>query len=234
MQGYNIFQIHKPFIQLTQAIHDFRNKNLNLVMILNPFVTNDKSSEIYNVGNYNRAFIYSNYTNKPLIGKVWPGNSVYIDYYTKRGRLFWFYLLKNFNKILRLNGIWLDMNEPSNFINGEQIKVLVNYKVNEVNKVIDKLCINSKLVFNDDNNKHNENNSNKNTNRLNTDHSDIKSDNFDIQDSIYNNENDNDYIYIEKDNLITQQREQLHNKYYNLTYIPGNKNIDLSAKSICN
>ena len=67
------------------------------------------------------AYIYSGYTDEYLVGEVWPGKAVYVNLYDEdTGIKFWktefqtFYYSK-----VPFGGIWLDMNEASNFCNGE-------------------------------------------------------------------------------------------------------------------
>ncbi|EAS00396.2 glycosyl hydrolase family 31 protein (macronuclear) [Tetrahymena thermophila SB210] len=67
------------------------------------------------------TFIKSGYTGQDLIGNVWPGNTYYPDFNHPNSTQFWFEGLNNITKNYGLvqEGIWIDMNEFSNFVNGE-------------------------------------------------------------------------------------------------------------------
>jgi alpha-glucosidase (family GH31 glycosyl hydrolase) len=51
-------------------------------------------------------------------GEVWPGKVYYIDYLHPNASVFWDLQMKRLNKKIDFSGIWLDMNEPTNFKGG--------------------------------------------------------------------------------------------------------------------
>lgn len=67
------------------------------------------------------VFIKSSKTNKDLVGCVWPGKTYYTDYNHPNATKFWQNGLQNLtnNYGLTPSGIWIDMNEYSNFIYSE-------------------------------------------------------------------------------------------------------------------
>ena len=57
-----------------------------------------------------------------MIGKVWPGEVNYPDFNHPNSTIFWVEGLLNISKNYNWDGpsgIWIDMNEFSNFVNGE-------------------------------------------------------------------------------------------------------------------
>jgi alpha-glucosidase (family GH31 glycosyl hydrolase) len=54
-------------------------------------------------------------------GDVWPGTVHFVDYLHPNSTLFWKSQLSRLYNSLKFSGIWLDMNEPSNFRGGELI-----------------------------------------------------------------------------------------------------------------
>ncbi|EGR31770.1 hypothetical protein IMG5_102700 [Ichthyophthirius multifiliis] len=84
------------------------------------------------------TFIQSAKTNKPLVGSVWPGDTYYPDFNHPNSTQFWFEGFQNLTQTtgLQQDGIWIDMNEFSNFVNGEIIKKHQNVKLNQQNNDI--------------------------------------------------------------------------------------------------
>ena len=47
---------------------------------------------------------------KEFVGNVWPGDTVFVDYFHPYGMQVWGKLLYQLNEKLNFSGIWLDMN----------------------------------------------------------------------------------------------------------------------------
>ena len=66
------------------------------------------------------AYFTSGYNNKLFIGDVWPGNATFVNFLPETGGdKFWRNNVKKFHSLVPFSGLWLDMNEASNFCNGE-------------------------------------------------------------------------------------------------------------------
>lgn len=64
-------------------------------------------------------WIVSPHTGGPFVGKVWPGPACWVDYFHPNAESYWVTQFENFYEEIPIDGVWLDMNEPSNFCNGE-------------------------------------------------------------------------------------------------------------------
>ena len=53
------------------------------------------------------------------MGSVWPGKVNFPDFFNPNTSKWWGDQLDSLQKKLNFSGIWLDMNEPSNFIHGQ-------------------------------------------------------------------------------------------------------------------
>ncbi|XP_030635382.1 lysosomal alpha-glucosidase [Chanos chanos] len=53
-----------------------------------------------------------------LIGKVWPGLTAYPDFSNPATHDWWYESLQKFHHRVPFDGLWIDMNEPSNFFDG--------------------------------------------------------------------------------------------------------------------
>jgi alpha-glucosidase len=54
-------------------------------------------------------------TDKPFIGRVWPGYVVFPDWLNPNSYTWWIQQLKEFKEKINFDGLWTDMNEASNF-----------------------------------------------------------------------------------------------------------------------
>lgn len=64
------------------------------------------------------AFI-KNPDDTEYVGQVWPGYTVFPDWFSENTQEYWTEALKNWSSLgIEFSGIWLDMNEASSFCNG--------------------------------------------------------------------------------------------------------------------
>lgn len=53
------------------------------------------------------------------IGQVWPGYTVFPDFFADNIHVYWTEVLKNWSELgIEYSGIWLDMNEAASFCEG--------------------------------------------------------------------------------------------------------------------
>ncbi|XP_012590021.1 PREDICTED: lysosomal alpha-glucosidase [Condylura cristata] len=65
-----------------------------------------------------RGVFITNATGQPLIGKVWPGPCAFPDFTNPEARDWWQDMVAEFHAQVPFDGMWIDMNEPSNFVKG--------------------------------------------------------------------------------------------------------------------
>jgi alpha-glucosidase (family GH31 glycosyl hydrolase) len=65
------------------------------------------------------AFLRSPVTGKRFVAKVWPGNSVFLDWFHPNSTEYWSLKFNDLSKPVPFDGLWVDMNEPSSFCQGE-------------------------------------------------------------------------------------------------------------------
>ena len=47
---------------------------------------------------------------KPYVGKVWPGDTTFVDFFHPNATKYWSDMLETLYKTINFDGIWLDMN----------------------------------------------------------------------------------------------------------------------------
>lgn len=55
---------------------------------------------------------------KPYVGKVWPGDTTFVDFFHPNATQYWIDMLNVLYKKIPFDGLWIDMNEIDNFCNG--------------------------------------------------------------------------------------------------------------------
>lgn len=67
------------------------------------------------------VFCYSPDTGYRFKGRLWPGPSYYPDFFHPNASEYWGHMIEVLHKKTNFTGLWLDVNEPANFISGEGI-----------------------------------------------------------------------------------------------------------------
>lgn len=55
----------------------------------------------------------------PYVGKVWPGDTNFVDFFHPNATKYWHQQLNKLHSKLNFSGIWLDMNEIANLCDGD-------------------------------------------------------------------------------------------------------------------
>ena len=143
LDNFQMFTLNSKFTNIANYItNNIHADGGKFVPIVDIGFSDDKSNQYIKLGNKLDIFIKSNYTKKNLIGKVWPGKTVFPDFFHPDIESFWNQGLNDYYKILPYDGIWLDMNEPTNLLeNGGKC-------IGEI--VPDKQCTEDKNIYNED------------------------------------------------------------------------------------
>ncbi|XP_074057924.1 lysosomal alpha-glucosidase-like isoform X2 [Macrotis lagotis] len=121
MEGSRIFTIEpKNFDTLPQLVMDLHNHGQYYVLIMDPAISSTQATGTY--APYEEGLkkgIFINNTNgQPLIGEVWPGLTAFPDFSNPETHQWWLENLNVFHARVPFDGLWIDMNEPSNFKDG--------------------------------------------------------------------------------------------------------------------
>ncbi|KAL7979401.1 hypothetical protein Chor_015425 [Crotalus horridus] len=121
MNGSRDFTVDsEKFASLPQMVEDLHKHGQSYVLIVDPGISSTQppgSYWPYDEG-LKRAVFINNTEGKPLIGMVWPGFSAYPDFTNPTTHQWWLENLKHLHTHIPFDGVWIDMNEPSNFIDG--------------------------------------------------------------------------------------------------------------------
>ncbi|KAJ7394088.1 hypothetical protein OS493_003764 [Desmophyllum pertusum] len=101
-----------------KKLHD--NYHQYYIPIVDPGISSEQpqgSYPAYDVGLEMGVFINAS-TGGPIIGQVWPGKTVFPDFTYSETQVYWEQMLSQFRKLVEFDGLWIDMNEPSNMLDG--------------------------------------------------------------------------------------------------------------------
>ncbi|CAN0283402.1 unnamed protein product [Lampetra planeri] len=111
----------KAFASLPAMVQDLHAHGQKYVVILDPGVSSSQPRGTYpafDVALARGLFINNTDGTAPLIGKVWPGETAFPDFTNRATRQWWSENLKSLHDLVPFDGLWIDMNEPSNFVDG--------------------------------------------------------------------------------------------------------------------
>ncbi len=117
MDGFRNLTIDKNnYPEFAKMAQDIKNKGIDLVVIYDAGDKVDTNYEIYNYLSKNK--LVATKDKKEYQNTVWPGASVFPNYFNSKTRAYKNKMIKKFIEKYNISGIWCDMNEPASF-NGE-------------------------------------------------------------------------------------------------------------------
>jgi alpha-glucosidase (family GH31 glycosyl hydrolase) len=121
LDNYSDFTVDQSrYSGLGAYVKTLHTKGMHYIPIIDAGITSkpDGDYEMYNTGVKDGVFIMD-YTNKtPFVGQVWPGDAVFVDWTHDKAAAYWQGGIDMLSKEVDFDGLWLDMNEASNFCNG--------------------------------------------------------------------------------------------------------------------
>ena len=113
MEQKRNFILSHSFNDVPDFIKYLHNNGQHFIPLVDYGIPKKYSDPYYKMGLNLDAFLYSNFTKKFLISDVWPGESVFPDFFINEGIKLWKSGLDDYDKRLNFDGMWIDMNEPA-------------------------------------------------------------------------------------------------------------------------
>ncbi|KAB0356151.1 hypothetical protein FD754_000307 [Muntiacus muntjak] len=105
------------FPAMVQELHQIGRR---YIMIVDPAISSSGPAGTYRPYDegLRRGVFITNETGQPLIGQVWPGLTAFPDFTNPEALDWWQDMVTEFHAQVPFDGMWIDMNEPSNFVRG--------------------------------------------------------------------------------------------------------------------
>ncbi|POM69554.1 Alpha-glucosidase [Phytophthora palmivora] len=135
MKSYHDFTLDPTnFPQAKMAIFmdEIHASGQKFVPIIDPGIPDDNNDYAYTKGLSMDIFIKDT-SGKPYLGQVWPGPTVFPDFFHPNAKTYWAEQIQLMYKNYSFDGLWIDMNELANFCPGTTCYDNPPFAINNVN-----------------------------------------------------------------------------------------------------
>ncbi|KAL7590378.1 hypothetical protein Lser_V15G37085 [Lactuca serriola] len=119
MDGHKDFTLNPtayPQPKLQDFLQRIHARGMKYIVIIDPGIGVNSSYGTYQRGLAKDVFI--KYDGKPYLAQVWPGAVNFPDFLNPATVSWWGDEVRRFHEIVPVDGLWIDMNEASNFCSG--------------------------------------------------------------------------------------------------------------------
>ncbi|KAJ2686820.1 hypothetical protein IWW39_003359 [Coemansia spiralis] len=109
--------VNFPLAEMQKQLAYLHERGQKMVLITDPAILYNSSYEVYARGHAKDVFI-KNTDGSEFIGQVWPGYTVFPDWFAHNTSSWWSGELKRYFDQLPIDGMWIDMNEAASFCTG--------------------------------------------------------------------------------------------------------------------
>jgi len=110
--------VNYPTAALASFVEKLHANGQQYVVIIDPAISNRSGYSVYEQGLKQKVFI-KKANGEVFIGRVWPGFTAFPTFYANNTQHWWTDNIVGFRNQVPVDGLWIDMNEPSNFCNGD-------------------------------------------------------------------------------------------------------------------
>jgi alpha-D-xyloside xylohydrolase len=107
-----------PVSEVKSFVDTLHANGQHFVPIVDPGIMVEAGYEAYEQGLAKDLFV-KDVSGSPYLGQVWPGPTYFPDFMHPSAQSYWTTQLQGFYDLVQNDGLWIDMNEVSNFCNDD-------------------------------------------------------------------------------------------------------------------
>ncbi|MQM17553.1 hypothetical protein Taro_050525, partial [Colocasia esculenta] len=116
-KDFTLDPINYPRDKLLAFLDRIHSEGMKYIVLIDPGIAVNTTYGVYLRAMAQDVFI--KYEGKPYLAQVWPGPVYFPDFLSPSGVSWWVDEVARFHELVPVDGLWIDMNEASNFCTGK-------------------------------------------------------------------------------------------------------------------
>ncbi|KMZ62575.1 alpha-xylosidase, family GH31 [Zostera marina] len=116
-RDFTLNPVNYPRPKLLEFLTKIHALGMKYIVINDPGIAVDPNYDVYRRAMEQDIFI--KHDGKPYLAQVWPGPVYFPDFLNPRSASWWIDEIERFHRLVPIDGLWIDMNEASNFCTGD-------------------------------------------------------------------------------------------------------------------